>query len=155
MKKKKFGPETKEFKPANPEKYKGKWPIQCRSSLEKKAMFTVDNNPAIKRWTSESLVIPYYDPGKKQRRRYFTDLTFTILDKTGKSITYVVEIKPESQCHRPNRGKKQQKTFINECFTFTTNKAKWDAAKSFCEKKGWRFVLWTEMGLRHYRPEDL
>lgn len=115
----------------------------------------MDQNPSIQSWTSESLVIPYYDPGKKRKRRYFTDLTFTIIDSNGITQTYVVEIKPEAQCHTPKRGKKQQKTFINECFTFTTNKAKWDASKSFCESKGWKFVLWTENGLRHYNPEDL
>lgn len=153
---KKYGPETKEFKPSNPEKYKGIWPIQCRSSLEKRAMFIMDQNPAIISWTSESLVIPYFDPGKNKNRRYFTDLTFNILDNSTNTIKkYVVEIKPDSQTHKPKRGKKKQTTFINECYTYVTNKSKWDAAKKLCDSKGWSFVLWTENGIRHYNPENM
>lgn len=153
-KKKKYGPETREFKPANPEKYKGKWPIMCRSSLERKALFAMDTNPAVISYTSESLVIPYYDMGRKEKRRYFTDLTFKIRDKLGRVQTYVVEVKMEGETHRPQRGRKQQKTFINECFTYATNISKWKAAKSFCDAKGWKFVLWTEKGMRVYDPQS-
>ncbi len=153
-KKKKWGPEAVEFKPTYPEKYKGKWPIIARSSLERAALFTMDTNPSIVSYTSESLVIPYYDLGKKKKRRYFTDLTFKIKDQRGIIHSYVVEVKMEKETHKPTKGKRQQqKTFIRECFTYATNKSKWDAAKLFCDGKGWKFVLWTESGLRHYNPQ--
>lgn len=153
MSKKKYGPTPKKFTPYNKEKYKGTWPIISRSSLETKAFYSMDQNPAIISWSSESLVIPYYDPGKKKKRRYYTDLTFTVLDINGLSHTYVAEIKMEIETHKPQRGKKQEKTFLKECFTYVTNKSKWTAAKEYCDRKGYRFVLWTENGLRHYDPQ--
>ena len=151
---KKYGPEPKPFIAANPEKYSGKTPIICRSSLEKRAFFTMDNNPSVIKWGSESVVLKYFDPVKKCIRRYFMDLDFVIKDGNGVATRYLVEIKPETQTHPPKRGKKQNKTFINECCNYATNIAKWKATKAFCDAKGWRFALWTEQGLRIWYPKD-
>jgi len=149
--KKRYGPTPKEYKAANVDKYSGKFPIICRSSLERKAFFSMDNNPAILKWGSESVVIKYFNPVKKRIARYYMDLDFVIKDKSGATVRYLVEIKPESQTHTPIRGKKQEKTYINECCTWAVNLAKWRATKQFCNAKGWRFALWTELGLRIWK----
>lgn len=151
--KKKYGPVTKEFKPQNPDKYTGKWPILCRSSLEKKAMFTLDQNPAVVKWGSESVIIKYRNPVKDKVCRYYMDLDFIILDGSGKQVRYLVEVKPESQTHPPKRGRKQQKTILNEAATYAVNISKWRATKKFCDLKGWRFALWTEAGLRIWKED--
>lgn len=148
-----YGPKAAEFKPANPEKYSGKWPIICRSSLEKRAFFSMDNNPAIIKWGSESVVIKYMNPVKKRICRYFMDLDFTVLDESGKAVRYLVEVKPETQTRPPTRGRKQQKTLISECAAYAVNISKWRATKQFCDAKGWRFGVWTENGLRIWKED--
>ena len=150
---KKYGPSPKPFVAQNMDKYSGKTPIICRSSLEKKAFFTMDQNPAVIKWGSESVVIKYHDPVKKRTRRYFMDLDFVIMDSNNVATKYLVEIKPEQQTHTPQRGRKAEKTFINEACTWATNLAKWRATKAFCDAKGWRFALWTERGLRIWKED--
>ncbi len=151
--KKRYGPTPKEYKPSNPDKYTGKWPIICRSSLEKKAFYSMDTNPAIQEWGSESIILKYLNPVKGCICRYFMDLDFVILDHTGKAIKYLVEIKPESQTHIPKRGKKAQKTYLTECGSYMVNISKWRATKKFCDAKGWRFAVWTENSLRIWKED--
>lgn len=81
------------------------------------------------------------------------DLDFVILDKTGKATKYLVEIKPETQTHCPQRGRKAEKTFKGEVASYAVNLSKWRATKKFCDAKGWRFALWTEKGLRIWKEE--
>jgi hypothetical protein len=111
----------------------------------------MDTNPAVKSWGSESVVIKYMNPVKGCVCRYFMDLDFVILDPDGKSVKYLVEIKPETQTHPPTKGKKQQKTIIKECASYAVNISKWRATKKFCDAKGWRFAVWTESGLRIWK----
>lgn len=113
----------------------------------------MDQNPAVRKWGSESVVIKYYNPVKKRICNYFMDLDCIILDKDGKAVRYLIEIKPEGQTHPPTRGRKQQKTIINECATYAVNISKWRATKDFCDAKGWRFALWTENGLRIFKED--
>jgi hypothetical protein len=149
-----FGPEAFNYTLNNPKKYTGKLPVICRSGLEKGAIWKMDNNPSIKSWGSESVVIKYFDPVKNKVRRYFMDLNFIVIDaKTKREKQFLVEVKPAGQCVRPIRGKKQEKTFINESLTYATNIAKWRATRKLCDVKGWEFLLWTENGVSPFREE--
>ena len=44
-------------------------------------------------------------------------------------------------------GNKRKKTYLNECATYLVNTAKWEAAKNFCKKNDWDFVIMTEKDL--------
>jgi hypothetical protein len=47
----------------------------------------------------------------------------------------------------PERGRKQKKTFITEATTYVINQAKWEAAKKYADKRGWKFTILTEKDL--------
>jgi hypothetical protein len=146
--KKGYSFEQGKFVPVNKDKYKGSYPITYRSSWEKKAFMYLDRNTKVVSWGSESVVIKYKDPSRNNSiHRYFTDLVFTI-KKGDKLETYLVEIKPHAQTLQPKKGRKSEKTFLNESMTYIRNCAKWKAANKFCKRKGWRFIIWTEKELK-------
>ena len=58
----------------------------------------------------------------------------------------VVEIKPYKQTQEPKK-KKSTRNMLMESLTFSINKAKWAAAKTFCEKYDWEFIILTEKEL--------
>ena len=74
-------------------------------------------------------------------------MKFTIR-KNGKVETYLVEIKPSAQTHPPKRGRKAEKTFLNESLTWARNVAKWKAAKEYADRHGFKFIIWDEKSLR-------
>ena len=139
------------FRPKNPKKYAGDpqnsvW----RSSWELRLMKELDENPSILHWASEELTVPYWDPVKKKNRRYYPDFLIRKKDvKTGKEETVMIEVKPSSQSSLPvlKEGKKPTKSYYKSLYTWGTNEAKWKAAKSFCEEKGWTFLVLTEKDL--------
>ena len=107
----------------------------------------MDTNENILRWGSEELAIPYVSPLDNKVHRYFPDFIAEIKTETGEVKTKVIEVKPYKQTQEPERGKKRKATFINECATYSVNQAKWKAAKTFCEKRGWKFTVLTEKEL--------
>ena len=57
----------------------------------------------------------------------------------------IIEIKPSRETKPPRvTKKKSQKTILYESLTYAKNMAKWDAATSFCNKRGWEFKVVTE-----------
>jgi hypothetical protein len=68
------------YKPLNPQKYIGKAPIIYRSGLELKFMRWCDKTDTIQKWSSESIVIPYFDTIKKTQRKYYIDNYVEILE---------------------------------------------------------------------------
>jgi len=135
------------FTPNTPEKYKGRYPIVIRSSWEKAFCQWCDSNPMVIKWSSESIAIPYYDPVKRRRRRYFPDFFMVVKDKSEKKIEYIVEIKPFKETVPPKPGKKRKKTRLYEERTWSTNQAKWKAANDFCKKFRYIFKIITEKEL--------
>ena len=132
------------FKPRNPHKYRGNpTNIIYRSSWELRAMVYFDKNDDIVEWSSEELFIPYRSPADNRVRRYFPDF----LIKTINNEKILIEIKPKIQTLPPEKGKKKKKRYLNEVITYGINKAKWDAAESYCNKKCWRFEILTEREL--------
>ena len=43
--------------------------------------------------------------------------------------------------------RKKRETLIHEQVTFEVNKAKWDAAKGWADKNGYKFIILTEKEL--------
>lgn len=141
------------FRPKNPDKYDGKIALCVyRSSWELKYMMELDNDLNVIKWSSESVIIGYKD-GMGVLRRYYVD--FKVERKTvveGVSKTELIEIKPEKETLPPiltnSKGsKKNRKTLIKEALTYDKNQAKWQAARAYCAKKGWEFLVKSEYEL--------
>lgn len=133
------------YRPKNPRKYKGD-PTQIvyRSSWEKRVMLWLDMHPACIEWSSETTVIPYRSPVDEKMHRYFVDFTVTMRQKNGEAKTFLLEVKPASQTVRPTKGKKREKTFLNEALTYEVNNAKWEAARKYASERGMEFLIVTE-----------
>lgn len=136
------------FKPLNPQKYKGN-PIQIvyRSSWELKFMMMLDKNPDVLQWGSEELTIRYRNPLTRRSHRYFPDFYLKKKDKDGNIREALIEIKPHSQTMEPKTQKQRTPAYIKKCQEYVKNKAKWEAATSFCQDRKWEFHILTEHDL--------
>lgn len=140
----KHKPKKGVFVPDNPEKYIGKnlKQIIWRSSWEKSVMRYLDTSDKVIGWASECVVIPYSFEGKQHR--YFTDFFAIMSDKR----KIVIEVKPLRETKPPRKTKnKSKKTLLYESHTYAKNQAKWDAARKWCDKRGYEFVIITEKEL--------
>jgi hypothetical protein len=111
-------------------------------------MMYCDKRPEILNWASEELIVPYYFPHDGKWHRYFPDFLVNVMTKENKKQTWLVEIKPIRQTRMPKavtvRSKRVQ---LREAVEFSRNQAKWAAANTYCNNKGWKFVILTEKDL--------
>jgi len=129
-----------------PEKYAGDAKkVVYRSLWERQAFKWCENNPKVKLWNSEEVVVPYVATVDKKLHRYFVDLLIQMEDKK----TYLIEIKPKNQTVPPKKRSRKTKRYINEMITYSKNQDKWEAATQFAEHKGWKFQVWTEETLKN------
>jgi hypothetical protein len=136
------------FKPKNPQKYKGDpTNIIYRSGWELKLMMHLDNHQNVIWWQSEELAIPYRSPVDGKVHRYFVDFIARVKKENGKEKTIMIEVKPFSQTKEPKKQASPSKKYLKEVFTWGINSAKWDAAKNYCENRGWDFEIFTEKEL--------
>lgn len=141
-------PTPKPWKPKHPEKYVGDVTrIITRSSWEVKFLNWCDNDPNVVEYSSEETIVPYRSPIDMKLHRYFTDARIKVRNSQGVLKTYLIEIKPASQCAPPTKPKSQTKRYIRECATFMVNQAKWDAADRWARDRGWEFMILTEKHL--------
>ena len=132
----------------NIKKYKGDISdVIYRSSWELKFMRWCDSNPSVLEWGSETVIIPYRSPVDNNIHRYFVDFYIKIKDKDNKVLKYLIEIKPEKFTKPPPIPQKQTKRFIQEVFNYGINQSKWKAASTFCDDRGWKFLVLTERDL--------
>lgn len=136
------------WKPRNPLKYKGDiHNITYRSSWELKFMNYCDQRSNVLAWSSEETIIPYISPIDGIAHRYFVDFKMTIRNLDGTVTTYLVEVKPEKYTKEPKKPKRQSKKYFDEAIMWCTNQAKWEAAKKYCDRKGYKFIILTEKHL--------
>lgn len=137
------------YSPKNPGKYRGDHTmIEYRSSWERMFMKWCDLREEVLKWSSEEMCIWYMDPISKKNRRYFPDFIIQVKDSDGLIRTEMIEVKPYKQMVGPDRNPaRKTKAWIYEVKTYATNMAKWEAAKKYCKKKGWEFVIITEYEL--------
>jgi len=136
------------FRALNIKKYKGTLPIVYRSSLELTVFRWIDKNPNIVSWGSESVVIPYISPTDSKLHRYFVDINITILEED-KYQKYLIEIKPAAQVIPPKQStKKKPSTLLYENITYSINQAKWEAAREWCSKHNYKFLIFTEKHIK-------
>lgn len=129
----------------NPGKYVGDIrSVTYRSLWERAMMKWCDTCPAIKRWSSETVAVSYYDPVKNRERTYYIDFFLELAD--GKEI--LVEVKPAKQAEAPKAPTRRTQKYLYECMTWETNTAKWSAAKMFADMHGMKFEVWTEHHLK-------
>ena len=136
-----------QYIPKNPNKYVGQYPIVVRSTWERKFCQWLDVNFTVLEWSSENIVVPYYDPVRMKYRRYFPDFWMKIKNKDDTIDKYIVEIKPLSECAPPKKGRKTAKTLRLQEATYLTNQAKFRAADGYCQKMGYKFKIMTEREL--------
>ena len=107
----------------------------------------VDVNDNIIQWSSEGTMIKYLDPLQpmtNRTRRYFPDFWI----KTKNHEEFLIEIKPYKETIPPKvTKKKSKKTILTERKTWEINKAKFQAAKRYCQKMGMKFKILTEKEL--------
>lgn len=137
------------YKPKNVEKYLGNpTNIIYRSGLEKRFMIFCDTNSKILQWSSEEVIIPYISPIDNRKHRYFPDF---LIQTNNEWI--LIEVKPASQSRPPKKrlleemSVKQKRRYVKSVQTWLVNEAKWNAAKQYCQKKGWKFQILTEKEL--------
>ena len=128
----------------NPDKYIGKRTPTYRSSWEWAIMNMCDNNPAIAKWASEAVKIPYRCPLTGKQTIYVPDFFVNYVDKGGKQHAEVWEVKPASQAlkERVGRNPMNQAAFIK-------NMAKWEAARAWCSRQGIMFRVISENDIFH------
>jgi hypothetical protein len=132
------------YTPKNPDKYMGnKTPIY-RSSWEFSVMRTFDTNPAILKWVSEGIKIPYVNPFTGQHTVYVPDFFIVYVDAQGKQHSELIEVKPEKHTFLEKTGKNQ-----NNKIQYVLNQAKWAAAQAWASHKGVRFRIINESDLFH------
>jgi hypothetical protein len=134
------------YKPKYSQKYVGKELPVYRSGWELKFFRWCDDNKNIIEWASEAVIIPYINPITRKVSRYYTDGVIAI-HEGDKIQKYIIEIKPSSQVLPPKPGNKRKSTLVYETARYAQNQAKWEAAKKWCDKKGYKFQILTEKEL--------
>ena len=134
------------YRPRNASKYVGRNPPVYRSGWELKFFRWCDENTNVLEWASEAIIIPYINPIDCRAHRYITD-GVVVIKETDKVSKYVIEIKPSNQLLQPVTGKKRNSTVIYENKRYIQNMAKWEAAKKWCDKRNYKFLILTEKEL--------
>jgi hypothetical protein len=133
------------YNPIHKEKYIGNTNPSYRSLLERKFFYYFDTNANVTAWSSESIVIPYYNDTDKKVHRYYVDLIAAIKDDNGNVQKYLIELKPQSQTRPPvQSNRKKPSTVIYENLMYHQNQCKWKAASEYATKKGMKFIVLTE-----------
>ena len=134
----------------NREKYRGSDIIIYRSSWEKQFFKICDMNSKVLEWASEPIKIPYYNPVKKKQGVYIPDVLMRLQTDKG-SVVYLIEIKPTGDLKKPppvkSHKKASYKTYekrTRRLMVYAINMAKFDAARKFCGKRNWKFLVLTE-----------
>jgi hypothetical protein len=123
----------------HPEKYVGTKVPTYRSSWELTFMNFCDTNKSIQKWASEAVQIPYRDPLTGKNTVYVPDFFIQYVDKTGRILTELIEIKPASQTILERVGKNK----FNQA-QFVKNQAKWASAQLWCKQQGIKFRILNE-----------
>ena len=103
-----------------------------------------DENPSVSKWASESIKIPYQNPLNGKHTVYVPDFFIQYVDKNGKSMSELIEIKPKRQ----TRIQAAEKGISTKA-AVAMNNAKWEAAGAWCRQKGIKFRVITEDDIFH------
>ena len=133
------------FKPNNIDKYRGDHTkIKYRSMWERQVFRWCDTKDVVVKWSSEEDVIPYRCKTDGKMHRYFIDLKITF----NNGDTYLIEIKPKAQTLEPKIRSRKTKKYLKEVLTYGKNISKWEAAQKWCNARGYKFAIWTEIEIK-------
>ncbi len=132
------------FNPVHKRKYNGSWPITYRSRPELLVMKWMDSQRNVLRWSSESVVIPYRLSQDDRLRKYFVDFSCDWLNADGTVTKLLIEYKPKHKTVPPKKGRKSDKTYLNECLEYNMNQTKWKYANVWAQKHGYKFLVISE-----------
>jgi len=133
------------YHPKDIKKYMGDHTkVVYRSLWERNTFRWLDDNPEIRGWNSEDVVIKYICGTDGKYHRYFIDIYFETIH--GKK--YLIEIKPKKETMPPKAPKRKTKRYISEQLTYVKNISKWKAATEFAKDNGVKFFIWDETILR-------
>jgi hypothetical protein len=128
----------------NPEKYVGNKKPTYRSSWEYTFMRFCDTNPAVQKWASEAISIPYKCPITGKSTIYVPDFFIQYVDKDGSMHVELIEVKPRNQTLKEKVGKNR-----NNQIEYVRNIAKWRAAQAWCKAQGIKFRIVNEQDIFH------
>ena len=139
--------------PENPKRKTKKWFNDVKNWTINQAKWKYatewcDNNDNVLEWTSESVIIPYISPFDNKAHRYYVD-NKVVIKEGDKIVRYLIEIKPDKQTKKPvtKRSTKKKSTIMYENYTYVINQCKWEAARKWCDKHGYKFLILTEKEL--------
>ena len=142
-----------EYNPINPQKVIGiefKKPFY-RSGWERTVMLSLDQNPKVLRWGSETHKIPYNFSLTESKRNYYVDFYVEMLNSKNTIDKFLIEVKPDSQTRLPappkNKNFKAQKNYNYRLIEFKKNQDKWKFANSFSRNSNIQFIITTEKGI--------
>ena len=122
-----------------------------RSSYERKFFYWLDNNANVIRWGSEIIKVPYIYAVDHRKHNYYTDIYCEIVDKSGDTKKFLIEIKPSSQTIAPKKPKinnrKAVRRYVYEMKRYIQNQNKWKAARAFANSNNMEFKIITEKDL--------
>jgi len=99
-------------------------------------------------WSSEEIIIPYKHPIDGRKHRYFPDFYCKLRTKEGEIVEWIVEVKPFSQTKEPEKKSgRLTRRYVNEVVQYAQNEYKWRAAREWCKRMGYKFVVITEKEL--------
>tara|TARA_R100000664_G_scaffold16516_1_gene25286 strand:+ start:571 stop:1011 length:441 start_codon:yes stop_codon:yes gene_type:complete len=133
------------FVPNNQDKFIGT-KATYRSGLELKFFRFCDNSPNVLKWGSENVIIPYRSPLDNRAHKYYVD-NLVIIKEDDQIKKYLVEIKPYKQTKKPQTKYRKKQHLIYEQKAYIINQAKWSAAREYCKKCGYTFIIITEKEL--------
>lgn len=142
----------------NPEKYIGDvTKVIYRSSWEKKFASYCDLNSCVLKWSSETIVIPYFDPFKNEMKPYNVDFYMKVSEKDSFK-EFLVEIKPLRQLQKPDKPKgkrttKKLNSYIREMKTYIINESKFKYAREYAKNRGCEFIVVTENFIFNEKPK--
>ncbi len=126
------------FIPKNKTKYVGDSDkIVCRSLWERNICKFCDETPNVLKWSFEEIIVPYESPIDRKTHNYYPDFLIQFKNSNGLQ-TWMVEVKPKKQTYLKENASKKEK------MTWVINNAKWNAAKSYCNKNNMEFKIITE-----------
>jgi hypothetical protein len=142
----------------NPDKYLGNpKEVIYRSSWEHAFCKFCDLNDKVRRWSAESLQIPYQitnNIGQTETHRYYPDFYLEMVANNDKEKyeRLVIEIKPKSETEPPNQPKthtlKMLENYEYSLITYKKNLHKWAYTKEWCERRNIKFIIITEIDLK-------
>jgi hypothetical protein len=129
------------YNPVNAKKYIGNThKIVCRSLWERNVCKFLDENESIIKWSSEEIAIPYTHPIDNKIHHYYPDFMVQFKNESGLQ-TWLLEVKPKKQTMLREHATKSEK------LRWMVNRAKWNAAKQYCDKNNITFKILTEQEL--------